>query len=46
MISLAAAIVVGTLVASGKVAPVLALGSGLAVAGFTRVASPVTCSTA
>jgi hypothetical protein len=48
MIYLAAAIVIGTLVAmaSGKVPPVLALGSGLAVAGFTRVASPVTCSTA
>jgi di/tricarboxylate transporter len=42
MIYLAAVIVIGTLVAmaSGKVPPVLALGSGLAVAGVTRVASP------
>jgi di/tricarboxylate transporter len=42
MIYLAAVIVIGTLVAmaSGKVPPVLALGSGLAVAGITRVASP------
>ncbi len=42
MIYLAAVIVIGTLVAmaSGKVPPVMALGSGLAVAGITRVASP------
>ena len=42
MIYLAAVIVIGTLVAmaSGKIPPVLALGSGLAVAGITRVASP------
>lgn len=42
MIYLAAVIVVGTLVAmaSGKVPTVLALGTGLAIAGITRVASP------
>ena len=39
MIYLAAVIVIGTLVAmaSGKVPPVLALGTGLALAGLTRV---------
>jgi di/tricarboxylate transporter len=42
VIYLAAVIVVGTLVvmASGKVPPVLALGTGLAIAGITRVAPP------
>ncbi len=42
MIYLAAVIVVGTLVAmtSGKVPSVLALGTGLAIAGLTRVAAP------
>ena len=42
MIYLAAVIVVGTLVAmtSGKVPTVLALGTGLAIAGITRVAPP------
>jgi len=42
VIYLAAVIVVGTLVvmASGKVPPVLALGTGLAIAGITRIAPP------
>ncbi len=42
MVYLAAVIVVGTLVAmaSGKVPTVLALGTGLAIAGITRVAPP------
>ena len=42
MIIWAAIIVVGTLVAmaSGKVPTVLALGTGLAIAGITRVAPP------